>query len=193
MLIKNNGAYFAVLLSLFLMLNCSTGTDVMDDIDMESVVYLKNNIHAQQGLKDAKASYANWTNPGAGHVIIPVNTPITIGKFKRGFEIHNQDNGMVIYFEYHPTNMGMSLSEYLQLITSQTPVSLDGFSQTDLKGIKEGKAYIGMTKEGIRIALGYPARHRTFSLDKNTWIYWQNRFTTLAVEFDDSGKVIQIQ
>ena len=29
--------------------------------------YLKNNIHAQVGSRDTKASYANWTDPGNGH------------------------------------------------------------------------------------------------------------------------------
>ena len=32
--------------------------------------YLKNNIHAQVGPRDTKASYANWTDPGNGHIII---------------------------------------------------------------------------------------------------------------------------
>ena len=76
---------------------------------------------------------------------------------------------------------------------SPTPISLNGLSQIDLQGIQEGKAHIGMTKEGIRIALGYPARHRTPSLEENTWIYWLNRFRTTAVDFDDTGKVITIR
>jgi len=194
---KRNMKYLVILFCLFFILVFSTGSDAMDssssDKSQDTEVYLKNNIHAQQGYKDVKASYANWTNPGNGHVIIPVNTPITISEFKRGLMINNQDNGMVIFFEYHPINMGMSINEYIELIASPTPVSLDGFSPTDLKGIQNGKVYLGMTKEGVRIALGYPAKHRTVSLEENTWIYWVNRFTTTAVEFDDTGKVIQIR
>ena len=155
--------------------------------------YLKNNIHAQVGSRDAKASYANWTDPGAGHVIIPVNTPVEIEKYRKGLVIKNLTDERKIYFEFHSRNMGMGVDEYIQLIASSTSVSLDKISNIDLKGIKAGKAYAGMTKQGVRVALGYPAAHRTSSLEDNVWIYWRNRFQTMAVEFDDSGKVAHIR
>jgi len=50
-----------------------------------------------------------------------------------------------------------------------------------------------MTKEGVRIALGYPAVHKTPSLDGNSWTYWKNRFATTVVEFGNDGKVISIR
>jgi outer membrane protein assembly factor BamE (lipoprotein component of BamABCDE complex) len=48
---------------------------------------------------------------------------------------------------------------------------------------------IGMTKNGVRAALGYPATHRTPSLENQTWIYWTNRFQNYYVRFDKNGKV----
>ena len=87
----------------------------------------------------------------------------------------------------------MSVDEYIQLIASPTRVSLNKLSHIDRKGIKEGKVYAGMTKQGVRVALGYPAAHRTPSLEDNVWIYWRNRFQTVAVEFDPSGKVTHIR
>ena len=155
--------------------------------------YLKNNIHAQVGPRDTKASYANWTDPGAGHIIIPVNTPVEMGKLRKGLFIKNLTDGRQIFFEFHSRNMRMSVDEYIQLIASPTIVSLDKLSNTDRKGIKAGKVYSGMTKQGVRVALGYPAVHRTPSLEDNTWIYWRNRFQTMAIEFDQSGKVVHIR
>jgi hypothetical protein len=155
--------------------------------------YLKNNIHAQVGSRDAKASYANWTDPGAGHIIIPVNTPVEIGKSGKGLVIKNLTDERKIIFEFNSRNMGMSVDEYIQLIASPTSVSLDKLSNIDRKGIKEGKVYSGMTKQGVQVAIGYPAAHRTPSLEDNTWIYWRNRFQTMAVEFDDSGMVTHIR
>ena len=73
--------------------------------------YLKNNIHAQVGSRDAKASYANWTDPGAGHVIIPVNTPVEIEKYRKGLVIKNLTDERKIYFEFHSRNMGMGVDE----------------------------------------------------------------------------------
>ena len=155
----------------------------------DDVVYLKNNIHYQQGTRDSKASYANWTNPGSGHKILPVNTAVRIGSFRRGFLITSEEDGTKILFEYHETNMNMPKEEYQSLITSPSKVSLNSLSEIDKKGIQEGKTYPGMTKDGVRMALGYPAVHKTPSLESDRWIYWTNRFRSIAVEFDSQGRV----
>lgn len=161
--------------------------------DAQSVLYLKNNIHVQENeRRECRASYANWTNPGKGHVIVPVNTPVTIGNFRRGFAITTQA-GYTILFEYDDKNMGMSSEQYIALITSPQPVPLNNLSEINLKGIKDGKAYLGMTKGGVKIALGYPAVHRTPSLDNNTWIYWTNRFKSISIEFNEKGIAKKIE
>ncbi len=160
----------------------------------EGPLYLKNNIHAQQGRRDIKASYANWTNPGAGHILIPLNTKV---RFKKGGHIRSSiftmillDSGKKVYFEFDKKRMAMEPEEYWKLIASPTKVDLSGLSEIDLKGIREGKVYKGMTKDGVRMALGYPAAHRTPSLDSNEWVYWTNRFRSFIVVFDAQGRVI---
>lgn len=154
--------------------------------------YLKCNIHYQQQSHDAKASYANWTDPGQGHMILPVNTQIEIGRFRSGFSIIALPTKNEIYFEYNEKNMRMTAEQYLALITSPTPVQLDAFSEQDRKGISEGRAYVGMSKNGVMTALGYPAAHRTPSLGANTWVYWKNRFKTFVVQFDNKGLVTSV-
>ena len=161
---------------------------------MFGTVYLKVNIHYQVHAHDNKASYSNWTNPGAGHMILPVNTPVKIKKWRRkGFIIVNTKDNTEIIFEYHKGRMQMSIEEYLRHITSPTEVSLDNLSHKDKKGVKEGVADIGMTKNGVMTALGYPAAHRTPSLDSNTWTYWTNRFGTYVISFDENGIVTKIE
>jgi hypothetical protein len=164
----------------------------------EPVLYLKNNIHTvmkvdRRGREVYMASYANYVDPGEGHIIIPINTPVTIKiklKGPRGsLAITGIEDEKVIRFEYKEKNTGMSPKEYIKQITSSTKVSVDKFPQIDQKGILEGKAYIGMTKNGVKAALGYPATHRTPSLENQTWIYWKNRFQNYYVRFDKNGKV----
>lgn len=157
-----------------------------------NAVYLKNNIHVQHHDKSGeyRASYANWTNPGKGHIVIPVNTLVTMGDFRRGMAIIVQNTGKEILFEMDENNVKMSPEQYFKLITSAEPTKLDRFSAVDQKGIKEGRAYNGMTKDGIRIALGYPAPHRTPSLNDNTWYYWTNRFRAISIEFNAAGNVV---
>lgn len=160
----------------------------------DEVKYLRNNIHTQEHRhEEYRASYANWTDPGKNHIIIPVNTPVTIGSFRRGFAIITQDSRKKILFEYDETRMRMGEDQYIGLITSTQPVKIDDLSEIDQKGIMVGKAHIGMTKDGVRIALGYPAAHQTPSLNKNTWVFWTNRFKSFKIEFDEKGKVKKIQ
>jgi hypothetical protein len=160
----------------------------------DNVKYLKNNIHTQvHRVEEYRASYANWTDPGKNHIIIPVNTPVTIGNFRRGFTLITQDSLKTIYFEYDESRMRMNEDQYIGLITSSQPVKIDDLSEVDRKGIKDGKVYEGMTKDGVRIALGYPAAHQTPSLNENTWVYWTNRFKSFKIEFDASGKVTKVQ
>lgn len=187
---KTNLYIYIFFICLFLMGLYSTNVYAVGD-----VLYLKNNIHAQEGSRDIKASYANYTDPGKGHIFIPVNSKIQIENWRKGFIIKTVDDNKTIYFEYHKDRMGMSVDEYISLITSPNPnpVSLEKYSKIDRKGIQEGKVYTGMSKDGVRAALGYPATHKTSSLEANTWIYWTNRFRTIAVEFDSNGKVEKIR
>ena len=184
--VRLKGALFFVCLLLFLL--------PQSLLAAEGIRYTKYNIHAQS--KDAvnmKASYANFTDPGAGHVVIPAGTEIDVIKHGwRGFVFTYDGGNKKVTFEFQKKRMGMSMDEYIEKITSDKPVKYTKLSKQDKKGIADGKAYKGMTKKGVMIALGYPAAHRTPSLDAKTWVYWGNRFRTIAVQFNDAGKVIQI-
>ena len=167
--------------------------------DLEaSLVYLKNNIHGQKKFQGdtyfIRASYANWVGIYDDHSIVPVNTPIEVGKYRQGILLTSAADGTRIYFEYRSANMqGMPVEDYIKLITSPAKVSLKHLSRIDQKGISDGKAYPGMSKDGVRIALGYPALHRTPSLNENVWIYWYDRFQAMTITFSENGKVKTIR
>lgn len=65
-------------------------------------------------------------------------------------------------------------------------------SAVDAEGVKKGEALVGMSKEGVRMALGAPPAHATPSLESDTWVYWSSRFNKLAVVFQD-GKVVTVR
>jgi len=176
--------FFTLLLTLFA---CS----IQPVFAADEVRYTKVNIHTQsKNAGTARASYANYTDPGAGHVIVPAGTKIVVtDKSRKSFTFTYEDGKNEVLFEFHQPRMGMSLDEYLDKITSAEPVSLSGLSELDRKGVAEGKAKLGMSRDGVMTALGYPATHKTPSLEAKTWIYWTNRFRSIAVEFDDKGKV----
>lgn len=154
----------------------------------ENGVYSRYNLHYVNVKGVNKGSYANWTRH-VDHVMLPYNTKIQVKSLgSKKFEFVT-DNGTKILWEFNPKNMGMSGIDYIKLITSPTPVNYEVLSDIDRKGIEAGKALPGMSKQGVMVALGYPAKHATPSLESNSWTYWGGRMDNYRVEFDESGKV----
>ena len=181
--------FLTLLIVVFCISVVSFSSQARDKYIIEEPVYLKVNIHYIEYRRVNKACYLNWTDPGKGHKVLPFNTLVKIIKWKKGFKIIDEKNNLEIFFEYDEPRMHMPIKEYLNLITSSSEIDISNLSAKDLKGVKDGKAYTGMTKNGVMIALGYPATFRTFSLERNTWIYWTNRHTPLNVKFDQEGLV----
>ncbi|MBN2417999.1 MAG: hypothetical protein JXL81_01335 [Deltaproteobacteria bacterium] len=188
----NNVLKALVLITIFFIINPPASKGERKFI-IDGTVYLRVNIHYQEDKKDNETSYASWIDPKDGHKILPVNTPVKIKKWgSQSFKIINTENNTEIEFKYLIERMKMSREEYLKYITSPSRISLDDLSDIDRNGIKEGKAFIGMTKDCILMALGYPATHRTPSLKSNTWVYWKDRSRTTAITFDQNGIVARI-
>jgi hypothetical protein len=162
----------------------------------EGVVYNRFNIHYYaKGVAPKQvtyaASYANYIET-PGHALLPYNTKLRVGKARGGFLLTVVDSGLEIRFEYDETRMAMTPQAYLDLITAAAPVEYPALSARDKEGVTQGTALVGMSKDGVKIALGYPAVHKTPSLDANSWIYWRNRFVSMAVNFDAAGVVTSV-
>lgn len=150
-------------------------------------VYNRFNIHYYTRGNSAEyfASYANYVGHIPGHDFLKPNTKVELGPWSKGFMITIVETGRQILFEYHQPRMRMSIQEYQDILFSPKPVSHKNLSKIDQQGIETGQALPGMTKEGVKIALGYPAVHRTPSLKSDKWVYWRNRFATLSVRFSN--------
>ena len=197
--LKKSVAIFLSLMLAFSMLACAGDTGSTKTESTEPIVYLKNNIHGTErisgGTRQIRASYANYIGEYPNHAFVPVNSAVRITNVKsNGIYMTSVADGAQIVFEYNVTNMaGISAEEYVGYITSPNKAALNNLSRIDQKGIVDGKAYVGMSKDGVRMALGYPALHKTPSLNENTWTYWRNRFAMSYVEFDAGGKVKSVR
>ncbi len=54
-----------------------------------------------------------------------------------------------------------------------------------MNAIKGGYLRGGMTKDEVILAWGYPPEHKTPSLDSNRWLYWENRWVSTEVCFQN--------
>jgi hypothetical protein len=98
-------------------------------------------------------------------------------------------------WDKHTRKAGQSLEQNFKQYfgSSCDQAKVASLSQTDQSGIQSGKPKVGMTKEGILFAMGRPPIHANPSLDGNTWMYWSNKWTRRAIDFDDKGVVTQIR
>lgn len=159
--------------------------------------YTKYNLHVetQQRVSGAAAymtSYANYITPPSGLLLLPPNTRILLINKHKPYSIEVLDKGIRVSFEFNETRMGMDFKHYIERITSPKPIELTGLSALDRRGVEQGRALPGMSKRGVMTALGYPAVHRTPSLESNIWTYWKNRYLTLRVEFTPDGQVSRV-
>lgn len=147
--------------------------------------YLKYNFHYTTEKGKVRGSVANYTKL-PDHKILPYGSAVKIGSWEDGFSlIDEKSRRRINVLAPRKYLAGKSLSEYLDLILSKTPVSYTGLSEIDQKGISEGRPYKGMSKKGVMIALGYPCPVKTPSTDANVWYYWKNRFGNYAVNFEN--------
>jgi hypothetical protein len=129
-----------------------------------------------------------------GDELIPVCTEVKIlalGRKRMTFRISGVPGQYS--FNYHGAAaepFGQNLARYFG---SRCPGDqITQMSAVDQYGIEVGRPYIGMTKQGIVIAMGYPPMHRTPSLAKNTWRYWGAR-RGLLVNFDRNGALKSVK
>lgn len=71
-------------------------------------------------------------------------------------------------------------------------INLDQLSSEVQSAINECKVIIGMTREEVLLARGYPPAHQTPDLDSDEWRYWHKRLSQGVVHFKN-GKVTRVE
>jgi hypothetical protein len=127
--------------------------------------------------------------------LIPVCTAVTLlERNAKRLVFRNDASGKTYEYYYHEAALepfGDHLARYFG--TSCPRAALDRLPTLDRQGVAHGKALVGMSRQGVIFAMGYPPPHATPSLDGNRWLYWTNRFNKVAVLFDDTGHVLAIE
>ncbi len=97
-------------------------------------------------------------------------------------------------WDKHTRSAGQSLEQNFNLFFGDKCASekVKQLSSLDQKGIAKGQPLLGMSKEGIKYAMGIPPVHATFSLEESNWTYWVNKWARNVLEFDENGKLKHI-
>ena len=153
-------------------------------------MYTLVNLHPDE--KRSRLYAANFLQPG----LIPVCTPVRfVETTKRYTDFCVVESGKVYRYIQHKSAASESFEAHLQRYfgASCPQAEIDALSELDKKGIREGKAFIGMTRPGVFFAIGYPPADRNPDLQAPRLVYFKSRFDRMQVAFDDNGVVSDIR
>lgn len=107
-------------------------------------------------------------------------------------EISHEGKVYRYLWDKHTRSAGQSLEQNFKTFFGEKCDSVKQLSKIDQEGITKGRPLLGMTKEGIKYAMGTPPIHATSSLEQNNWTYWINKWARNILEFDENGKLKHI-
>ena len=151
-------------------------------------VYTLVNLHPDMG--NNRMYSVNYQQDG----LIPLCSPVKIQGFNgKVLTFKNTTDDRVYTLIKHGSSPDFPayLNQYFG--TTCDDKNKISWSTIDKEGINRGEALVGMSKDGVIFAIGYPPEHKTPSLEGNTWMYWSNRWDRFAVEFDQNGLVSNIK
>jgi hypothetical protein len=126
-------------------------------------------------------------------IFVPINTEVTFVKSShQQITVKIPSYGVTLHIQNEQKYSGEKIAGIFNRTFGPQTVDLSKFTELEQSSIKKGTAAVGMGKEAVIKAMGYPPRHKTPSLNMDQWRYWQSRFNTLLVIFED-GRVASIR
>lgn len=144
----------------------------------DSVYYTRVGFYYDKGVhKTTNYLYGTW---------VPINTEVELLKKKRTYiTIRIVGTGEEVKILNVKEYSGEKIDGIFERMFSKEATDLSAYSPEHVKNIKAGIFEPGMTKEEVILSIGYPPKHRTPSLDQNSWRYWRNRWNTVLLNFKE--------
>ena len=121
---------------------------------------------------------------------LPVNSRVTFVKTGQSRIYFTLENGVEFCVDNVREYSGEDINGIFRRTFSATETDLSQFTDSERKAIASGQARKGMSKAAVLIALGYPPKHRTPSLESDSWRYWASKYDTFLVDFEND-KVVE--
>jgi hypothetical protein len=129
--------------------------------------------------------------------ILPAGTKVTVDEVKGKkirFTAGNGQEFEITFVKKHSSDEIDIWAHFRRYFSTKNPLGKGGpygrFSDKEKRNIKTGEIQVGMSKEAVLMAYGYPPAHRTPSLESDQWVYWIDRFVNRPVVFRN-GRVSQ--
>jgi hypothetical protein len=135
-------------------------------IDTQQTYYLQYNLRAH-GTNTT--SINDW-----GHqTVIPMCTPVRLVQAK-GRRIVFEANGQRYRYTIHRSSRIDLMTHLNRTFASPCP-DIRAMTAIDQQGVQAAQPYVGMSRQAVVFALGYPPDHKTATLEQSPWTYWGQR------------------
>lgn len=146
--------------------------------EMGYTYFLRYSLHYER-------STYNTTNYERG-MLLPVNTQVTLLSLSpKAMTFQVESTGEVIKVKNNSSYTGKDMNGMAELMFSDTPTNIEAFPDRVSTAIRTGEIYLGMTKQQVLLARGYPPAHKTPSVDSDRWTYWSSRFVIQTIVFSN--------
>lgn len=124
---------------------------------------------------------------------IPAGTPVKLKSYGRN-RVHVDMDGKPMRIGLDYGRAQETLEQFAEkLILAEDPKSRIAKYPADVReAIRFGQILPGMTREQTLIAVGYPQRDETVSLEAPVWNYWASSFAPYRVVWGKSGRIKEI-
>lgn len=129
---------------------------------------------------------------GDGSDLLPYGTPVTVtGQTRRKLRFTAGSKRYML--ENHYSRDLSEAAFAARYVVAEDPrVVAAGFPEKIREAIAAARITEGMTREQVRMALGWPVSSENPDLDADVWRYWLSSFDEVQVEFGSDGRVAGI-
>ena len=124
---------------------------------------------------------------------IPAGTPIKLKGYGR-YRLHVDMDGKAMRVGLDYGRAQETLEQFAEklILTEDPKEKIAKYPANVREAIRFGQVVTGMTKEQTLIAVGYPQRDETVSLDAPVWNYWASSFAPYRVVWGKNGRINEV-
>jgi hypothetical protein len=146
-------------------------------------MYLLTNLHPDMHRKLLYTT--NFQQAG----LLPVCTEVVMGEQSSkelAFDVKATGEKFLFRYASGTTPEGLTANAAKYFGPKCDSTALNAMAGVNHQGILEGKALVGMSKQAVIFAIGYPPSSSTPNTSSDRWLYWSSKSQSFAVQFADS-------
>lgn len=129
---------------------------------------------------------------GEGARIVPYGTPVSLIRQSRNKLRLQAGSERLVLENHYSRDLDEAAFRARYVVADDPREAVAGQPQKIRDAIASGRVTAGMTREQVRMSLGWPVSSENRDLDAPVWRFWLGSFEEFHVEFGDDGRVADL-